>query len=159
MYIYLFYTLCLTVYVTGLEENPSTVSNTHVDTSYKARSFWLILQSLDTFDDARCRNGCLQDRSKAGTLDSRTPSALLKPAISAWAFTAVEEYENTAFYNEADTFDLCGGRATPNGADHYHGTPGCLQEQAMLEAGTTADEHSPILGWAFVSKRNLQCFI
>ncbi|CAM9808747.1 unnamed protein product [Ascophyllum nodosum] len=69
--------------------------------------------------------------------------------FSSWAVDKVDEYEDTAFYLEADTFDLCGGHSNPGGIYHYHGTPGCLQEQAMLDAGTTSDEHSPILGWAY----------
>ena len=80
------------------------------------------------------------------------------PSFSSWAVDEVEEYEDTAFYLEADTFDLCGGHSTPDGTYHYHSTPGCLQEQAMLDAGTTSDEHSPILGWAYVS-RNAHFFL
>ncbi|CAN0525188.1 unnamed protein product, partial [Laminaria digitata] len=53
----------------------------------------------------------------------------------------------TAFFLEADTFDLCGGHATTEGTYHYHGTAGCLQEQAQLDAGTSETEHSAILGW------------
>lgn len=57
------------------------------------------------------------------------------------------EYEQTAFYNEVDSFDFCGGHATPEKAYHYHSTPGCLQEQA----GGVLGEHSPLLGWSYVS--------
>ncbi|CBJ31670.1 conserved unknown protein [Ectocarpus siliculosus] len=64
---------------------------------------------------------------------------------SAWALDAVEEYEDTAFYLEADTLDPCGGHATPTGSYHYHSTAGCLQEQA----GAVAGEHSPLLGWSY----------
>lgn len=60
------------------------------------------------------------------------------------------EYEDTAFALEYDTFDLCGGHATTEGSYHYHGTPGCLQEQASVADGTSADEHSAQLGWAYV---------
>ena len=57
------------------------------------------------------------------------------------------EYEDTAFYLEGATFDLCGGHATNEGIYHYHGTAGCLQEQA----GGVVGQHSPLLGWALVS--------
>ncbi|CAN0521555.1 unnamed protein product, partial [Scytosiphon promiscuus] len=53
----------------------------------------------------------------------------------------------SAFYLEADTFDLCGGHSTAEGIYHYHSTAGCLQEQAMVQAGTSASEHSALLGW------------
>lgn len=66
---------------------------------------------------------------------------------SSWARFKVVEYEDTAFYLEADAFDPCGGHATDQGSYHYHGTAGCLQEQA----GAVAGEHSPLIGWAFVS--------
>ena len=66
---------------------------------------------------------------------------------SAWANVQVVEYEDSAFFQEADSFDPCGGHATPTGNYHYHGTPGCLQEQA----GGAAGQHSPLLGWAMVS--------
>lgn len=56
-------------------------------------------------------------------------------------------YEDTAFFNEVDSFDFCGGHATPKGVYHYHSTPGCLQEQA----GAVSGEHSPLIGWAYVS--------
>ena len=56
-------------------------------------------------------------------------------------------YEWTAFYLEGDTFDPCGGHATIEGTYHYHNTAGCLQEQA----GGVVGEHSPLLGYAFVS--------
>ena len=59
----------------------------------------------------------------------------------------MEEYEDTAFYLENDTFDPCGGHATTEGTYHYHSTAGCLQEQA----GSKEGEHSALLGWAFVS--------
>ncbi|CAN0316512.1 unnamed protein product, partial [Hapterophycus canaliculatus] len=62
-----------------------------------------------------------------------------------WAVSKVDEYEDTAFYLEADTLDPCGGHATPTGDYHYHGTPGCLQEQA----GGVVGEHSPLLGWSY----------
>ena len=58
----------------------------------------------------------------------------------------METYEDTAFYLESDSFDLCGGHATPTGQYHYHSTAGCLQEQA----GGTVGQHSPLLGWAYV---------
>lgn len=61
------------------------------------------------------------------------------------------DYETTAFYVESDTFDLCAGHSTTEGVYHYHSTPGCLQEQAIVEAGSAADEHSPVLGWSYVS--------
>lgn len=67
--------------------------------------------------------------------------------FSSWAFTQVTQYEDTAFFNEVDTFDFCGGHATVKGVYHYHSTPGCLQEQA----GAVSGEHSPVLGWAYVS--------
>lgn len=70
---------------------------------------------------------------------------------SAWARDQVVEYEDAAFYLEADTFDLCGGHSTIEGTYHYHGTAGCLQEQAALAAGTSSSEHSALLGWAYVS--------
>lgn len=66
---------------------------------------------------------------------------------SSWAADKVVEYEDTAFYLESDSFDPCGGHATPSGGYHYHGTAGCLQEQA----GGVTGEHSPLLGWALVS--------
>ena len=66
---------------------------------------------------------------------------------SAWAKNQVVEYEDTAFYLEADSFDPCGGHATAKGVYHYHGTAGCLQEQA----GAVVGEHSPLLGWSMVS--------
>lgn len=37
------------------------------------------------------------------------------------------------------------------GIYHFHSTPGCLQEHAMVVAGATRLEHSPQLGWAYVS--------
>eukprot|EP00904_Undaria_pinnatifida_P008243 jgi/Undpi1/4549/HiC_scaffold_18.g07903.m1 len=69
--------------------------------------------------------------------------------FSAWARDQVLEYEDTAFYLEADSFDLCGGHSTTEGTYHYHGTAGCLQEQAQLDAGTSSDDHSALLGWAY----------
>lgn len=72
-------------------------------------------------------------------------------AFSSWARDTADSYENAAFYLEGDTFDLCGGHASPDGNYHYHNTAGCLQEQAMIAAGTTVDEHSPQIGWAYVS--------
>lgn len=71
---------------------------------------------------------------------------------SPWARDQVLEYEDTAFYLEADTFDLCGGHSTAEGIYHYHSTAGCLQEQAMIQAETSASEHSALLGWAYVRK-------
>ena len=65
------------------------------------------------------------------------------------------EYEDTAFYRESNSFDLCGGHSTGQGTYHYHSTAGCLQEQAALAAGTSAREHSPLLGWAYVSRHFL----
>ncbi|CAM9684281.1 unnamed protein product [Scytosiphon promiscuus] len=65
--------------------------------------------------------------------------------FGSWAVFKVEEYEDTAFYLEADTLDPCGGHANPTGTYHYHGTAGCLQEQA----GAVAGEHSPLLGWSY----------
>lgn len=65
------------------------------------------------------------------------------------------DYETTAFYVEGETFDLCGGHATTDGTYHYHSTPGCLQEHAMAVDGTTSEEHSPILGWSYVSPRGV----
>ena len=72
------------------------------------------------------------------------PNDLLR---SAWARDQVVEYEDTAFYLEADTFDPCGGHSTTKGIYHYHGTAGCVQEQAEGRVG----EHSPLLGWSLVS--------
>lgn len=60
-------------------------------------------------------------------------------------------YETTAFVIEGSSLDLCGGHANPNGMYHYHCTPGCLQEYAMTVEGVTEDEHSPQLGWSYVS--------
>lgn len=60
-------------------------------------------------------------------------------------------YETTAFVIEGDSLDLCAGHANPNGMYHYHSTPGCLQEHAMVVAGLTPEEHSPQLGWSYVS--------
>lgn len=74
---------------------------------------------------------------------------------SSWANPTVETYEDTAFFLEADGFDPCGGHATPTGSYHYHGTAGCLQEQA----GAVAGEHSPLLGWAYVRKLLLANFL
>lgn len=62
-----------------------------------------------------------------------------------------DSYENSAFYIEGKTLDICGGHATTDGWYHYHATAGCLQEQAMADAGVTAAEHSPQLGWSYVS--------
>lgn len=70
---------------------------------------------------------------------------------SSWASDTVVGYKDTAFYLEADSFDLCGGHATSGGIYHYHSTAGCLQEQAIAEAGVSAEGHSPVLGWAYVS--------
>lgn len=80
---------------------------------------------------------------------------LLKPVpcteLSSWAADTADSYENAAFYLEGESFDLCGGHSSPDGNYHYHNTAGCLQEQAMIAAGTTADDHSPQIGWAYVS--------
>lgn len=65
-----------------------------------------------------------------------------------------DSYDESAFALEGDTFDLCGGHASPDGHYHYHSTPGCLQEQAMQAAGTDDTGHSPQIGWSYVS--NLQ---
>lgn len=72
---------------------------------------------------------------------------------SPWARDQVVGYEDTAFCLEADTFDLCGGHSTAKGIYHYHSTAGCLQEQAVIQAGTSASGHSALLGWAYVSRR------
>ena len=65
---------------------------------------------------------------------------------SSWAVTQVVSYEDTAFYLEGDTLDVCGGHATVGGEYHYHSTAACLQEQA----GGVVGEHSPLLGWSYV---------
>eukprot|EP00904_Undaria_pinnatifida_P008293 jgi/Undpi1/4594/HiC_scaffold_18.g07948.m1 len=70
------------------------------------------------------------------------------------AIEQVVEYEDTAFYRESNSFDLCGGHSTGQGTYHYHSTAGCLQEQAALAAGTSAREHSPLLGWAYRTSRS-----
>lgn len=57
------------------------------------------------------------------------------------------DYKSTAFYLESESFDPCGGHATSTGSYHYHGTAGCLQEQA----GGVVGEHSPLIGWSYVS--------
>lgn len=61
------------------------------------------------------------------------------------------DYETTAFYVEGDTLDACAGHANPDGTYHYHSTPGCLQEQAMVLYKATNKDHSPQLGWSYVS--------
>ncbi|CAN0031886.1 unnamed protein product, partial [Sphacelaria rigidula] len=55
----------------------------------------------------------------------------------------------SAFAIEGDTFDLCGGHAATEGWYHYHSTPGCLQEQAMVAAGLTSSDHSAQIGWSY----------
>ena len=75
----------------------------------------------------------------------------LSPLSSPWAVNTVTTFEDTAFALESSTFDLCGGHATAKGIYHYHSTPGCLQEQATKEAGRNASQHSPLLGWSYVS--------
>lgn len=89
---------------------------------------------------------------------SRLPKTHASPIdddCSSWALNTVVTYEDTAFYLEADTFDLCGGHSTVEGTYHYHSTAGCLQEQAAIEAGTSSDDHSAVLGWAYVSPSHL----
>lgn len=51
----------------------------------------------------------------------------------------------------AQIVDVCGGHATDDGWYRYQNTPGCLQEQAMLAAGLSSSDHSPQLGWSYVS--------
>lgn len=72
---------------------------------------------------------------------------------SAWANVPVETYEDTAFYQTNGGFDPCGGHASPSGQYHYHNTAGCLQEQA----GGVVGEHSPLIGWAYVSTSYRWC--
>ncbi|CAN0037142.1 unnamed protein product [Ascophyllum nodosum] len=69
--------------------------------------------------------------------------------FSAWATEPVTDYESTAFYLEGDTLDACGGHSTVEGWYHYHGTPGCLEEQVMVGEGLTFSDHSPFLGWSY----------
>lgn len=85
--------------------------------------------------------------------------ALAAPTLtkrsSSWARGVADSYENSAFYGEADTFDLCGGHATVEGWYHHHSVPGCLQEQAVYASGISEQQHSPQLGWAHVSKKGV----
>ena len=69
---------------------------------------------------------------------------------SAWATESASDLESTAFYLEWDTLDACGGHATTEGWYHYHGTPGCLEEQVMIGEGLAMDDHSPFPGWSYV---------
>eukprot|EP00752_Nemacystus_decipiens_P003694 g3404.t1 len=70
--------------------------------------------------------------------------------FSSWAAAEASiSYETSAFFTEAGTFDACGGHATQVGIYHFHNTPGCLQEHAMVVTGATRQEHSPQLGWAY----------
>ncbi|CAM9991704.1 unnamed protein product [Ectocarpus sp. 12 AP-2014] len=62
---------------------------------------------------------------------------------------AATTYGAAAAKLHGDTTDLCGGSTTADGVYHYHNAPGCLQEQAMKAQNLTADDHSPLLGWAF----------
>ncbi|CBN79507.1 expressed unknown protein [Ectocarpus siliculosus] len=49
----------------------------------------------------------------------------------------VQDYFDTAFYLEADSFDPCGGHATPNGFYHYHGTAvACRNRRRRSRAST-----------------------
>ncbi|CBN79509.1 conserved unknown protein [Ectocarpus siliculosus] len=62
---------------------------------------------------------------------------------------AATTYGAAAAKLHGDTTDLCGGSTTADGVYHYHNAPGCLQEQAMKAQNLTADDHSPLLGWAY----------
>ncbi|CAB1112599.1 unnamed protein product [Ectocarpus sp. CCAP 1310/34] len=99
-------------------------------------------QSVPAYPMLIASGGTTDLSSAAGTIGLMRNGVSM---FSAWAVDAVVEYEDTAFYLEADTFDPCGGHATPTGAYHYHGTAGCLQEQA----GAVKGEHSPVLGWSY----------
>ncbi|CAM9773299.1 unnamed protein product [Ectocarpus fasciculatus] len=97
--------------------------------------------SIPAFPMMFADNGTKDLSSASGTI------GMMRNGVSiSWAVDPVEEYEDTAFFLEADSFDPCGGHATPFGFYHYHGTPGCLQEQA----GAVKGEHSPLLGWAYM---------
>ncbi|CAM9687361.1 unnamed protein product [Ectocarpus fasciculatus] len=98
--------------------------------------------SIPAFPMMFADNGTKDLSSASGTIGMMRNGVSM---YSSWAVDPVEEYEDTAFFLEADSFDPCGGHATPFGFYHYHGTPGCLQEQA----GAVKGEHSPLLGWAY----------
>ena len=50
-----------------------------------------------------------------------------------------------------DELDVCGGQADEFGWYSYGNTAGCLQEQAMVASGLSFSDHSPQLGWSYVS--------
>lgn len=72
--------------------------------------------------------------------------------LSAWAKEPVTDWASTAFSTEEYTLDACGGHSTTEGWYHYHGTPGCLEEQIMMGENISMSEHSPFLGWSYVSR-------
>ncbi|CAN0060251.1 unnamed protein product, partial [Choristocarpus tenellus] len=63
--------------------------------------------------------------------------------------TEVVEFEDSAYYLESDTFDLCGGHSDQSGTYHYHSTPGCLEEQLRDLNGLGSTDHSPQVAWAY----------
>ena len=58
----------------------------------------------------------------------------------------VSGYYTSAVYNEANTFDQCGGHASSSTEPsyHYHGPPPCL----LRQLGQADASHSPQVGWA-----------
>lgn len=56
------------------------------------------------------------------------------------------------FGYSAPVVDVCGGHASDDGWYRYQNVAGCLQEQAMLVAGLSSSDHSPQLGWSYVSQ-------
>lgn len=60
--------------------------------------------------------------------------------------------DNYVSRGESDDIDLCGGQSTNDGQYHYQTIAVCLQEQAMILAGTGDGRHTPQVGWAYVSE-------